>query len=317
MQLNVDVATAGGFGGFGEVAFRWLDELSMAVAGDARDSLKGLPARVVTRPREEPWDPLGEPGELWGIVTVTRGGVTAPAKTAERNCSAAGFRWLRKQLEDPPTRITLEIGHLDDMGHRSGRSVFLTAKHSVHSPGWLVLQARDREHRFLDPAHGPEVQRGWLAALRSWADQLNPGYGQIAYARGFATALEDSLPPAQYPPQHRTPEYTLNDCRQMLRGYSWLTILPAELVKPAGGPDRLRDCGAFAAVDPLPGGGLWLLATEDFRDYNADAVERVFRALAPVLRPGRPVPKPAVPPPLVDNSPPQLLVFEDAATAGG
>lgn len=57
-----------------------------------------------------------------------------------------------------------------------------------------------------------------------------------------------------------------------------------------GGIDTLRAGKAFAEVTPLPGGGAWLKATDRIHTYTDARVQAVFRALTPVLSPGKPVP---------------------------
>ena len=76
--------------------------------------------------------------------------------------------------------------------------------------------------------------------------------------------------------------------REQLRGYDWLTICPKELADRLGGTGALRATGAFHEVAQLSGGGVWLLATADYRDLDDAALYRVFRALAPVLPIGMP-----------------------------
>jgi hypothetical protein len=86
-------------------------------------------------------------------------------------------------------------------------------------------------------------------------------------------------------------------------------VVPVELAERLGGAEVMRRTGAFVEAAELQAGGLWLLATEDYRDYGPGQVARVFRALAPVLRPGKPISKSYIP-----DAPPQRVVLEDAAT---
>lgn len=87
---------------------------------------------------------------------------------------------------------------------------------------------------------------------------------------------------------HRDHSDGMSEARTWLRGYSWITVMPREIVQRLDGPDALRESGAFAYVEELPHGGLWLRATEKIEDYDAAAVRKVFGAVAPVLPPGRP-----------------------------
>jgi hypothetical protein len=302
LQLNVDVPA----GDFPDVAFDWLDTVSQSLAAEHRKELAPLPARVVG-------GSVGGPGSLFGIVEVRRERADAPDKTTERNCSDAGLRWLKKELQDFPLSVDLEIGQFNEMGFRSTRSLFLTVRRAAQSPNWLNLHAVVDEDRFTDPAAGPGLQRTWLDVMCSYADRLDPGFGHVAYAYSTSgqTALEDRLRPQEYDAEYREPEYTVNECRRFLRGYSWLTIVPKELVSKVGGVDGLRQSKAFDEVKELSSGGVWLLATADYRDYTGSAIEKAFRALAPALRPGTPRPEVRYYP----GEPPHPLVFEDAAGA--
>ncbi|MEV0726605.1 hypothetical protein AB0I37_27990 [Micromonospora purpureochromogenes] len=301
LQLDVD----GSAGDLSEVAYEWLEGVSARLLPDERKALAPLPGRVSRG--------LGEPGSLFGVLGVARGGVDAPAKSTERNCSVSGFAWLRRELADLPAMATLEIGTFDERGHRAERQLVLSVRHHPLSPGWLRLAVLEDDRPLDGSVDSLSVQQEWLDALRFYAERRDPGFGHISYSYGVgATALEDCLPPRSFPPEQREPERTVNECRRLLRGYSWLTIVPKELAAQIGGPAALSATGAFHRVDELPGGALWLQATERFEDYHGEIVTKVFAALAPVLRPGLPVETLRYP-----GQPPHLLVFEDAAEHTG
>ncbi|QKW35391.1 hypothetical protein HUT06_16225 [Actinomadura sp. NAK00032] len=97
----------------------------------------------------------------------------------------------------------------------------------------------------------------------------------------------------------------MREGRDLLRGYSWVTVCPGELVGRLGGIERLAGSGAFARVVPLPHGGAWLQATDGFAAYDEAAVRRVFDVLSPVLPPGIPKRDP------FDRTVPRL-VWQDA-----
>jgi hypothetical protein len=100
--------------------------------------------------------------------------------------------------------------------------------------------------------------------------------------------------------------------RTVLRGYDWLTVAADELAERLGGVDALRASGAFARVESLRSGGVWLLATEDYADCTGERVEAVWKALAPVLMRGTPSRDRAE-----RNEAPVRLVFRDAAEVEG
>jgi hypothetical protein len=158
------------------------------------------------------------------------------------------------------------------------------------------------------------VQAECLRLLRTFADRLDPSYGQIGVghaSHGNAhTTLEQCLPREG---GRNAPWRSIVESRQWLRGYPWVTVLAREHVARLGGIDALAGTGAFHRVDGLTGGGALLQATPDYHDYDQAAAERVFRVLAPVLRPGLPTP----PPPDRRERAPYLIVYEDAATVAG
>ncbi|WP_328534922.1 hypothetical protein OG836_15420 [Micromonospora zamorensis] len=298
LQWNVDGPTSD----LGRVVYEWLDGASAQLLPAARKAMSPLSARVSRS--------LGAPGSTFGVLAVTRGGVDVPPKTRERTCSDTGFAWLKKELVCLPDMVTLQIGTFDERGHRARRHLVLSARTHPASPGWVRLALLGSDESLDGSDSSLDVQRAWLDVLHGHASTWDPGFGHISYSYGLgATALEDCLPPGDYPPRQRDPEHTVNDCRRYLRGYSWLTIVPKELVARLGGIDELRATSAFARVEQLASGALWLKATERFEDYRGEAVHGVFDALAPVLRPGLPVPTPRR-----DDQPPHLLVFEDAAS---
>jgi hypothetical protein len=201
------------------------------------------------------------------------------------------MRWLREELVDFPKTATVWFGQLhDEFRTRSGHLALLKTEWIVpESPDWLRLSAYVPEMIFLDPVDGVAWQRRYLDAAFALADQWNPGFGQVAYhLDGGQTAYEAALRRIEQPVAQETwdERYTINVCRRFLRGYSWLTVVPEELAARLGDPAELQAQDAFVEVRPLSRGGLWLLATHDYRDFDDDALRRVHTVLAPLLRPG-------------------------------
>jgi hypothetical protein len=141
--------------------------------------------------------------------------------------------------------------------------------------------------------------------VRSVAERVNPSFAQCDHDDGLSkTAVERTVGPPW-----RMPSETIPAGRHTLRGYSWLTICPQELAGRLGGVAGLRATGAFHEVSQLAAGGVWLLATADYRDYDQAAVERVFEAVAPVLPTGMPRSFDR------DDRPPNRVALRDAAFA--
>jgi hypothetical protein len=298
IQVNIDKST----GSLGELAYRWFDEMSVALAPAERAALAGGPARVGP----------DQPGTVYGTVGIHDFDPDGSnRRQGERNASAAGMRWLHRELLKEPRYASLSLD-VDDEPGRSTGAVSLKSAIVPKSPNWLRLSAYLPDADFLDPVRGSEIQRRYLDGLWSFVDDVNPGFGHIAYlpndqgATPFEVCLRNIVNPN--PREWWDHEYTVNNCREFLRGYSWLTIIPAEIAVRLGGVDTLAASGAFAQVRALSRGGIWLLATDDYRDYTDEAIRRVFTVVAPALRHG-----PLTNWPRVPREAPFRIVFEDAA----
>jgi hypothetical protein len=286
------------------IAHQWFDELSSRIIPQARGQLAGLPAHVGKAGQRS--SRLGEPGDLFGIVSIDRFPADGLPTSAERNASDEGLRWLRSELTKLPTAASVWFGRLDERGHRSGRLFTAGVRTLEGSPGWLQLYSHVDSSAFLS-AESEALENRWLETLSSIADRTNPGFGHVSYYyHDGATALEDSLQPREHPQEQWDPRFSIGLSRTYLRGYSWLTIVAQELADRLGGVDVLVKSGAFAEVRQLQNGGVWLLATERFAEYDRHHAAEVFRALAPTIRAGSPR-KPQV----VFETPPDLLVYED------
>ena len=277
-QLNVDTSR----GSRADAAYVWFDTLTRELTPAERAELAGLPAATRINPLAE--GPQGEPGKLYGLIEVDRSIGGGYPTTERRHLSEAGLAWLRGELADLPEKVTVWIGRFTQNGFLGGRLMYATARPLWDTPGWLVLDAEVPADHFTDPATGRAEQQRWLGAIRQAADRLNPSFGQIDYWRDKGkTALERcSTWPA------RNPQLTIPQTRERLRGYAWLTIASQEVAEKLGGAAALAATGAFAEVEPLTEGGVWLLATEDFTDYGMNAAEAVFHAVAPALPTGMP-----------------------------
>jgi hypothetical protein len=295
VQLNVDTSR----GSLADAAYVWFDTLTEALTPAERAELAGLPAATRLNPLAE--GPQGEPGELFGLIEVDRSIGGGYPITQRRHLSDEGLEWLRGELADMPKEVTVWIGRFTENGFLGGRFMYAQARPLRNTSGWLVLDAEVPTDDFTDPGCGRAEQQRWLRAIRPAADRLNPGYGQIDYWRDKGnTALERCSTGLA-----RNAQLAIPQTRERLRGYSWLTIASQEVAEKLGGASALAATGAFAEVEPLAGGGLWLLATEDFADYGMKAAEAVFHAVAPALPPGMPRRRD------VHGEPPTFVVIAD------
>ncbi|WP_433728762.1 hypothetical protein ACQP2Y_15735 [Actinoplanes sp. CA-051413] len=277
-QLNVDTSR----GPLGDAAYVWFDTLTRALTPAERAELAGLPAATRINPLAE--GPQGEPGKLYGLIEVDRSIGGGYPTTERRHLSDEGWEWLRGELADLPKNVTVWIGRFTGNGFLGGRLMVAKAWPVRNTPGWLVLDAQVVADQFTDPGSGRAEQQRWLGAIRQAADRLNPSFGQIDYWRDKGTTALERWSTGLA----RDAQLAIPQTRERLRGYSWLTIASQEVAEKLGGAAAVAATGAFAEVEPLTEGGLWLLATEDFADYGMKAAESVFHAVAPALPPGMP-----------------------------
>ncbi|WP_271190435.1 hypothetical protein [Dactylosporangium matsuzakiense] len=141
---------------------------------------------------------------------------------------------------------------------------------------WLRLRLLTIRTAFTRPDGMEPV----LTFLRDMAHLSNPVHGEIFWGNHYGGVLEEAL--------NLRPELTLPTARALLRGYTWLTILPEEIGRRLGGLDALRSSGAFVDVEHLDTGGYWCQATRNLDDYDQRAADQIFDVVAPTLPPGVP-----------------------------
>jgi hypothetical protein len=293
--IDVEMPDAGTYAG---LARRWFDAGFTVLAPGQRASLETgpkLPPEAIRRPMQ-----CGPPGATWGFVSVSRdfptgrivsGLPTFKRKASHRVWTARSWKWFLEQLADPPDDATLGTAHLEDVGPwKLGSSpgypeeprIRMTVWKDKWAPDWLRLAFAAPESDLSDPG----CQAAWLAFIRETAENLNPAFGIIDYEYDYlyGEAAAEHLIRDGYLRHERVPR-----SRQQLRGYDWLTICPQELADRLGGTDALRATSAFHEVSQLSGGGVWLRATADYRDFDNAALYCVFRALAAVLPAGMPL----------------------------
>ena len=232
-------------------------------------NLKGRPAS----------EPYGRPDEVWSAIhTSTRGARGLRMKS--KAFSTKAWNAFLDGLSTPPFGVELTAITLDYAGFpNTFPSLRIGLRTNDDDEGWWFLNVRFGPELLDDPA----FQKSALTFVRSFAEDWNLAYGEISYDRGSGRTAYESVFRGQ-------PDQTSITSRTILRGYAWLTIVPQEIGDRLGGVAALRATGAFAQVEALGNGGYWLLATEDWWDFGQSAAERVFPVLAPVLRPGEPLP---------------------------
>ena len=290
---------------FVEAAGWWLAEASRLLAGP-------LWGQMVT---SAPMVRLGSDGFPCGVP----GGVAAtlsvlpqpPWNRGEdsvmiRPYSPANIEWMLGELVQRPLSTEFELVGLDADGepHETTSETLLVRVMVLEdTQEWVQFTAG-----IVSPLPGgdlrqPAASSRWAEVCQTMARRVDVSFGHVCdddSGRG-QTPLDEVL-------FRGGRILSITKGRDVLRGYSWVTVVPAGLAQKLGGAEAMRASGAFAVVDELPSGGLWLQATSHFADYDPAAVHRVFRALAPVLPTGRPKPKPD---PFDEKS--RRLIWDDAA----
>jgi hypothetical protein len=183
-----------------------------------------------------------------------------------------------------PFNIRLFMSPLDAAGRLidASKAVSAAVTRDHDDPRWVRFTMKAPASLVAWRRRSAQTQERWMAFLEGWAGRLDACYGHLTDdADDSGTALEMATQWLGIDPP------TVPRCREVLRGYSWVTICAPELAGRLGGVPALTASGAFRQVRELPGGQVLPRATPKLEQYRGAAVERVFRALAPVLLPGR------------------------------
>ncbi|MFK0170609.1 hypothetical protein ACIQU5_17535 [Streptomyces sp. NPDC090306] len=241
----------------------------------------------------------GEPGSMWGFFRAEVPGARG-VRSFARVITAKNQDWIVDSIRKGALVVEAGFSLLDRYGMPGERLCRITAER-LEDTDWFSLSLQVSSEIFLSD------QVAYLDFVRSVAEVCDPSFGTISYAYSLGkTALESRLGPPWRPPQESVPA-----SRSYLRGYDWLTICASELGEKLGGLSALRAGGAFHSAERLGAGGFWLLATPRHEEYEEDAARKVWRSLAPCLRPG--VPKRMAP----LGEPPLPVIYEDAREALG
>jgi len=181
------------------------------------------------------------------------------------------------RLAEHPFSAGVSLTPLDDRGFPLHKELaYFNVVRDAVSPAWTSFE-------FTVPAvytgwpGSAEMQDRWTAFVRNQAALVGACAGGMTDDRGPGdTALERATGSWAW----------ISESCQVLRGYTWVTVVAAQLARSLGGAEALRASGAFCEVSPLRDGSLWLRATPAVNDFTGDRIRRVFEALAPVLLTG-------------------------------
>lgn len=256
---------------YADAAQSWLRNGLESVLAELHGELAAGVALSATASENEA-DAWGPPNGLWAGMSMR-----AAARAGRvRPYSNRAWQKFLADVARCPAYAGIEIRRLDRNG-RPGRGAGHIRVERPES-GWCGLELAVTND-LLPWLSSPELQDRWVSALRDQADSVRCTFGCIADdgVQG-RTALETAL--------GRSAAAAIAASRDTLRGYSWTTVCGAEIAQRLGGTDGLRREDAFFEVAELSSGGLLLRATETHAEYDEERIERVFRALAPVLPEG-------------------------------
>lgn len=226
------------------------------------------------------YTPRGEPGSLWMTLSWS----DHPDPFQDRDQLYSPGRWhkfLNYLQEGTFDHSACYFAPLDDEGAlMEDRAAIVEVKRVRDDGRWLRFQVSIPWHI----TEIPEFSNVFVHFLKRWTESTEASFGIAGdQPNADTTALEYAL---DLP--YSWPDKNIPNSRDLLRGYSWLTLLPQELAVRLGGAAQLRETGAFSDVHEIGTGSLLLQATRNLEEFQPPVVGKVFSALAPVLLPGVP-----------------------------
>jgi hypothetical protein len=184
-------------------------------------------------------------------------------------------------LSKNPSGLEVSIVPLNGEGFRLYQAwCSIEARWDRLSPGWARFSFSAGAGPLTNWPESRDIQASWAGFVRR----------QAALMSACAGSMTDDVWPGGDTALQRTTNSVpsnlllkISQSREVLLGYSWVTVVAAELAARLGGVAAMSASGAFCEVEEMPGGALWLRATPAINDFTGDRVRRVFEALAPVL----------------------------------
>jgi hypothetical protein len=271
---------------FAELARAWFTQVreDLLPAFDRR--LKAGPSLAFDHVKD-PIAPMGPPGGAHAMMH-TRAGPSPFGGRRRKYTDGAWQRMLDGLARSFPYHAQLTAEALDDRGLRASPAqyLFVDVDRLHDDSGWVRLQVAatlgDSGEPEATMPYADRDQRRWAEFIKEQASRTGACYAHVTDDPMGGAALEEAI--------GYLTDITVPRCREVLRGYSWVTVCAAELAARLGGAAALARSGAFDEVTELPDAQVFLRATPVIQDYQGEALMRVFETLAPVLLTGRPHP---------------------------
>jgi hypothetical protein len=201
-----------------------------------------------------------------------------------RPYSEESMEWVAREIEKRPASVSVEVGKVAHGEVVTSSPVVLTAKFDERLTEYVKLVYEVSDADLLSDGTGKLAQNSMLRSIQNICATHNVVFAHFSYANfGGRTSLERHIRGRTGSPTFNTPLW-----RDSLRGYSWIMVIPSEVVSRLGGVSEIEGSGAFYEVREMPNGSVWMRATEDFADYGEDSVRAVWSLLKDVLISGVP-----------------------------
>ena len=242
---------------FPELARGWFTGVLADALPDLGTGLAAGRALYKRDKRDASVDTLwGEPHAVHAELQVTKKPDGAIARWVQY--SPAAWRRFLGGVDAYPYGAVMGITPLDDCGrpvtYEGSATIQVTRLRK--DPRWATFSFSVGAS-VADPLR--EAGR-WAAFTRRQAEAMHAVYAEIGSSTPGRTILEKAT--------RAWPEKTIPQSRAQLRGYSWATLLPPELVGELGGIGALRASDAFHGVNELGYGAAWLQSTAEFGDHD-------------------------------------------------
>jgi hypothetical protein len=297
------VAEGGSPEAFAELGRGWLTGCMDEVFGPLARRLREDP---VSKATVQVWDDVN------GVGQAGPDQVFGELITYRKSVFNAGRVWYSQRswdrfldgLSKGPFGVRVRMIPMDGAGFPAWRSTMarsgvcdIGVMWDQLSPGWVRFSFSAEAGKPPDWPESGEMQESWAGFVRRQAARMQACAGGMtddwAFGGGHTTV------------QRTTTAANLllrvDQSREALQGYSWVTVIAPEAAARLGGAVAMSGTGAFCEVQELPNEALWLRATPVINDFTGDRVRAVFEALAPVLITGTVNTRPGEPFRLVDG----------------
>lgn len=258
-----------------ELVQRWLGGIRTLVPNLWRRLERTPPLAVIEQDEEwAPDDQIGPAGGAYATLAVIRRPFSR-ASVHVHSYSGERWNWLIGELAGRPVDVAAHLSELDQEGCDADAGLRLVVATDDDDPDLVRLTAQS----IVDDPDGdpddPAFLGRWIELIADVGGVAEPTFGYLGgHPQAGSTRLDREL--------SRATAESVAAGREVLRDFSWLTLVPAALAGKLGGAGGLRGTGAFVRVIEVAGAVL-LVATDTLSEYDDAAVHRVYSALAPVL----------------------------------